>query len=88
MFVTGRFKQHQAEDCHVKIFHKEKDVNNCIQALGKVVWSNDEGIGLEFTSMTFENYILLQTTISNNAEQPEIVLREFPNNYPFEISAI
>ena len=83
MFVKGNFQQRSMENCHIKIFHKEKSGNNCLRALGEIVWSNDEGVGLKFTTMTVENYILLQTTLIYQAENPEIVLREFPQECPF-----
>ena len=88
MFVKGDFNQQPAENCIVKIFHKEKNGDNCLIATGEVARINGEGIGLKFTDMTIENYTLLQTTLSKKAEQPSIILREFPHNYPFEINGI
>ena len=86
MFVTGDFKLQNVTNCFVKIFHNEKTGNNCLLASAKVVWRNDVGIGLKFTAMTFENYQLLLTTLSSKAERPEIILRELPNHYPFEVN--
>jgi hypothetical protein len=86
MFVMGDFNQRKMENCHIKIFHNEKSGNNCMRAIGEVVWSNDEGVGLKFTKMTVEDYILLQTTLIYQAEKPEIILREIPKESPFEIS--
>ena len=88
MFVIGNFRRHEIEDCVVKLYHKETSGNNCVQAQGKVVWSDDKGAGLKFTAMTLENYMLLQRTLIDKAEEPEIILREFPINSPFEISGI
>ena len=85
MFVIGNFQQQQVEDCHIELFHKEKSANNCLRASGKVIWSNNEGVGLKFTGMTFRSYMLLLTTLINKAKQPAIILREFPKNAPFEI---
>ena len=86
MFVVGNFQQHQVENCHIRLFHKEKSGNNCLRASGKVVWNNNEGVGLKFTAMTFENYMLLLTTLINKAKLPAIILREFPKNPPFEVN--
>jgi hypothetical protein len=88
MFVQGKFWEQEEEDCNIRIFHKEKSANNCLRASGKVVWSNDEGAGLQFTAMTFENYMLLLTTLINKADRPAIILREFPKNSPFEITGL
>ena len=87
MFVIGNFQQ-QMGNCLVKLFHKEKCGNNSLQASGEVVWSNVEGVDLKFTTMSFENYMLLQTTLINKAEHPAIILRELPKNCPFEISSV
>ncbi len=87
MFVKGKFKRKQVDDCRVKVFHKEPEGNNCLQALGRVVWRSEEGVGLTFTSMSFEDYMLLQTTLRDKADEPEVVLREFPQSCPFEITS-
>lgn len=85
MYVSGNFQRHQQRNCSIKIFHKEKSGNNSLQANGEIVWSNDEGAGIRFTSMALEYYILLQTTLITKADHPEIVLRELPSSYPFEV---
>ena len=58
MFVEGDFQQHSVEDCHIKLFHKETSGDNSLKATGKVVWCNEEGLGMQFTQMTFEDYML------------------------------
>ena len=88
MFIAGNFQKHKVKKCTVKIFHKENDELNSLLATGKVVRVNEEGIGLRFTEMSFENYVLLQTTLSNKAEEPTIILREFPEKIPFKIKDI
>ena len=85
MYVSGNFLLHQQKNCSIRIFHKDKSGNNSLQVNGEVVWSNDEGAGVRFTSMALEYYILLQTTLISKAERPEIILREFPHSYPFEV---
>lgn len=84
--VKTDLKNQVSKRCFIKIFHNEKFGNNSICASAKVVWINDEDVGLKFTKMTLENYILLQTTLTNKAKQPEIILREFPLDYPFEVN--
>ena len=87
MFLLGNFQQQNLKYCRIVLFHKEKSRNNCLRASGEFVWGNAEGVGLRFTSMTFENYMLLHTTLINKTEQPAIILREFPKDCPFEISS-
>lgn len=86
MCVLGDFAPQGVENCSVKLFHKEKSGNNSVKATGKVVWKSNGEIGLQFTGMTFENYMLLQTTLINKAENPAVVLREFPETCPFIIT--
>ena len=88
MFVKGNFQRHQMEYCHVQLFHKEKSGNNSLHVSARVVWINDEGVGLRFTTMSFENYMLLHTTLINKAEQPAVILYEFPESSPFEITSL
>jgi hypothetical protein len=88
MFVKGNFQKHQMEYCHVQLFHKEKSGNNSLHISARVAWSNDEGVGLRFTTMSFENYMLLHTTLINKAAQPATVLHEFPESSPFEITSL
>lgn len=88
MFVKGDFKRRKLKNCHVRMYHEDTSGHNCLQATGKVVWMSDDGLGLQFTSMTFENYMLLQTTLVNYAEEPVMILREFPKDSPFEISSM
>ena len=86
LFIEGNFLKRKAINCHVQIFHKDKNGNNSLRALAKVVRKNNEGLGLQFTAMTFENYLLLQTTLINKAKESEPILRELPENSPFLIS--
>lgn len=88
LFVTGTFLRQNKKHCFLRIFHNDKTENNSLLATAKVVWSNNEGVGLEFTNMTLENYELLQETLSKNTEQPENILREIPHIYPFEITSV
>lgn len=85
MFVKGQINQRQLENCRIRIYHPDSSGNNCLRALGEVIWGNEEGVGLRFTQMAFEDYILLQTTLITQAVQPEVILREIPRECPFEV---
>jgi len=85
MFVKGRIMQRQLEHCHIRIFQPDIAGDNCVRALGEVIWSNEEGVGLRFTRMEVEDYILLQTTLITHASRPETILREIPRDCPFEV---
>ena len=85
MYVKGNFQQQQCENCSINFFDKTKSKKTNLRASAEVVWENDKGIAFKFTSMTFDSYMLLVSTLINNAEQPVIILREFPKSCPYEI---
>ena len=87
MFVIGEFTQLQTENCFINISHNRKSERIHLEASVKVVWSNTEGIGLKFTSMTIDSYMSLHATLINEAEFPLVVLSEFPEICPFEITS-
>ena len=87
IFVTGAFQKQQAGKCFVNLFNRTESEEIYLKATARVVWGNPEGLGLRFTSMAFESYMSLLTTLINNAEQPVIILREFPKICPFEIKS-
>ena len=86
MCVEGNFSKKDLTNCFVTIFHNEKSADNSLQAAAKVVWRNDQGVGLKFTNMSLENYELLQSTLAKKADQPVVILREVPYSYPFEVN--
>ena len=86
MFVKGNFQQQHAENCSINIFDKTKSKKTNLRASAEVVWGSDKGIAFKFTSMTFDSYMLLVSTLINNAEQPAIILHEFPKSCPYEIT--
>ena len=50
-----------------------------------MVWTNDEGIAIEFTSMTFDSYMFLQVALLSEVEDPLPLVIELPEECPFEI---
>ena len=88
MFVTGDFPQQQTENCLINLSLKAKSEEIHLQASVKVAWGNIEGVGLQFTSMKLDSYMSLLSTLINNAEQPSIILHEFPKSSPFEITSL
>ena len=87
MFVSGKFPQKQEENCKIDLFHETKSSKTRLQASAIVVWRNDRGVGLKFTSMTRDSYMLLLTTLINSAEQSAIIMHEFPKKCPYEIES-
>ena len=58
-----------------------------LRNLASLFPGNDKGIAFKFTSMTYDSYMLLVSTLINNAEQPALILHGIPKEYPFEINS-
>lgn len=86
LFIKGNFQKHEMENCVVRIFSDKNSDQDSVLATGKVVRVNNEGMALHFTEMTFENYLLLKSTLVENAEKSLVIMREFPDAPPFEIN--
>ena len=81
--VLGNFRNLQLKNCQIKLFNETNNETINMQATGKVVWCNEAGVGLKYTEMTFNNYVLLLKTLMKNVEQPSIILHEFSKRSPF-----
>jgi c-di-GMP-binding flagellar brake protein YcgR len=85
MFILGRLPRKETENYEIRFFHNAKLKEPRLRASAKVAWSNEEGVGIQFTSMSYDSYMALLATLLNKAEQPSVILREFPKTCPFEI---
>ncbi len=86
IFVVGAFRQQVEENCLISHFHTAESKNIKFQSLARVIRKNDEGIAINFASMTFDSYALLVTTFICESEKPLVVQKELPVNCPFEIT--
>ncbi len=86
MFVKGTFRQKVDEYCLVTFFQRGITSKSIFLALANVVRATFEGVAIEFTSMSFESYMILQTTLPYAADEPINIGLELPEQYPFEIS--
>lgn len=82
-FIRGSFQQKIGDHCVVKLFPERMGSHSRFFAAAKVVRKNEAGIGIEFTSMSHESYMLLQVTLLYEAEDPTSVGCEFPEESPF-----
>ncbi|MHB8791433.1 MAG: PilZ domain-containing protein [Desulfobulbaceae bacterium] len=87
MFILGWSPRNEIENCQVRIFHNAQLKEPRLRASAKVAWSNEEGVGIQFTAMSYDSYMALLATLLNKAEQPSVILREFPKTCPFEITS-
>lgn len=87
MFVEGSFPYKTDDQCQVKIAQTSKSASLKLKALAKVIRRDDEGVALQFISMSFESLLTLEMILLFEARETssdaEIIL---PENIPFEIS--
>ena len=86
MFVLGKFPRDIDDKCYVNF--SQTSLNTCLtlQALAKVVRHNDEGLALEFTSMSFESLLSLEMILlfQEKEKAPHVEVK-LPEILPFEI---
>ena len=86
MFLTGDFKDKLPKTIRISFVRGKKNNTIFLEAQGDVAWANDDGVGIRFHSMSFDCYLALVEELVLNAEEPDIVLKEIPEQSPFEIS--
>ena len=85
MFIAGNYKQKVGDKCTVRFIQEFDGSSSCFKARAKVVRLSRLGLAIEFLSMYRDSYILLQTTLLYEAEDPCIVGFELPENCPFKV---
>lgn len=85
MFVFGTFVQKTGDKCLIKYSQTSSTSHFYFKAAAKVVRINDEGIGIVFTSMPPNSYMLLETTLLYESSDPLSIGLQLPDNCPFEI---
>ena len=63
MFLLGSYHQQVGEHCVVKLFQKGEASDLALKADAKVVRLTEEGVAVDFISMTFDSYMFLQVTL-------------------------
>ncbi len=86
MFVLGNFRQHKEKNCHIDLVQKGVSSELCLQALARVVRIDQEGMAVEFSSMTHDSFMFLQVSLLNEAENSVIFKELLCECCPFEIT--
>ena len=85
MFVFGTFSQQEGNKCLIKYSQTSSTSHFYFKAAARVVRKNEEGIGIIFTSMPPNSYMLLETTLLYESKDPLSIGLQLPDNCPFEI---
>ena len=87
MFVIGKFSENIEEKCNVNFTQTSQDTCLKLQAFAKVVRRDDEGVAIEFTSMSFESQLSLEMILLfQEKEKSSSNELQLPESLPFEIS--
>lgn len=86
MFIIGNFQQQVGTYCLVNLIQKGISTDLSLRASAKVVRKDDEGVAIEFTSMPFESYLILQITLLSENENNLIIEKLLPDDCPFEVT--
>lgn len=86
MFVTGKFPHKANDQCYVNLFQTSKTSHLTLKTLAKVVRVDDEGIALEFVSMSFESLLSLEMILLyQEREESADAEMTLPSDLPFAI---
>lgn len=86
LFVEGDFENYEGTCCYVDIFQSGTSTELNLHTSAKVVRKDVTGIAVEFTSMTYDSYMLLQATLLLEAENSFVIDNILPENCPFEVT--
>lgn len=87
LYVFSRAAQDRDSQCSVVFHQSAPGVDLVIQANARVVRQDKDGMGMEFTSMTYDSYMLLKMILLNETEDPVAVSLEYANHRPFKVLA-
>ena len=86
MFVFGDFNQKTGDECIIRYSQESTASHFQFKAKAKVTRIANDGLAIEYVSMPFDSYMLLQTTLLYEAVDPMDICLEIPENCPFEIT--
>ena len=88
MFVVGDFEEDVGAICHLVFMQTGASSELTIRASAKVIRAGSDGIALEFTSMSNDSYMFLQTSLLYQADDPLPISLEFPDETPYKLTEI
>ena len=73
LYVKGFYEQNAGDACIIEVKQANYGQNGTIRALASAVRVDKTGMALKFISMKIDSFLLLQTTFSSFAEDPELL---------------
>lgn len=85
MFIFGTFDQNAGDECIIRYSETYSSSHFYFEARGCVARTTDDGLAVEFMSMHLDSYVLLQTILIYESDDPFMVGLELPEDCPYEI---
>ena len=86
LFIKGKFPHTIDDQCYVNLSQTSKTTSLTLKALAKVMRQDEEGIALEFVSMSFKNLLSLEMIILyQEREKSTDTDIQLPETLPFKI---
>ena len=86
MYVHGDFPENVGEQCYVNFAQRGQNTYFFLKALARVVRQTDDGVALQFVSMSFESLMSLEMVLLYQArEESEDAEMNLPEDLPFEV---
>lgn len=86
IFIHGNFPHKVDDQCYINLTQTSKTTSLKLKALSKVVRQSDEGIALNFISMSFESLLSLEMILLyQEREKSTDTDIQLPENIPFTI---
>lgn len=85
MYVFSGIAESDGACCDLAFKQTGPSSDLVIRATARVVRKDKDGIAIEFTSMAYDSYMLLQMILLYEAKDPLTVSLEYPTICPFEI---
>jgi hypothetical protein len=86
MYIYGAFRQERGDECTIRYSQTCTASHFYFRARARVVRVARDGLAIEFVSMPFDSYMLLQTTLLYESVDPLEISLQLPENCPFEIT--
>lgn len=86
MYISGNFPPDIEDRCYVNFVQTGKNTYLTLEALARVVRRDEEGIGLQFTSMSFDSLMSLEMILLFQAREKSPATEiHLPKDLPFEV---
>ena len=86
MYLVGNFEHQEGECCFIDQVQENDQTELCLKTLARVIRKDDHGMAVQFSSMPFESYMCLQSSLLNDSDNLNMDERLFKEECPFKVT--